>query len=181
MKNKGVTFIEILIVALIMGIITGMMLSAFMQTNSLFQTVNIPATQQAAIRRLVNSMALDLNSTSRPQIQITQDFPYPGCDRIRYRLPQYSSGQPVLSGLVIVWDSDIFINLDPAGTGRLLKTQGGNVRVLADNVNSINFFDQSRDATLAADELKIILNLRNISPQQRVYNMGSTSIVNMRN
>ncbi|MDD2689404.1 MAG: hypothetical protein PHT41_04575 [Candidatus Omnitrophica bacterium] len=181
MKNKGVTFVEIFIVVLIMTVITAMLLSAFIQSRALFQTADIPAIQQAAIRKIMGSIALDLNQTAYSQIQITQDYPFAGSDMLRYRLPQYSGGSPVLSGLDIVWDSDIFINLDSSKPGRLIKTQGGNVTVLGEHFNKINFFDQSKEPMLSQNELKITLNLRHMSTQQRIYDMSAAAILNMRN
>lgn len=181
MKNTGVTMIEIFIVVLIMAVITAMLLTAFIQSRALFQAADIPAVQQAAIRKIIGNMGLDLNQTAYSQIQITQNYPLAGSDMLRYRLPQYSGGLPVLSGLDIVWDSDIFINLDPAGTGKLIKTQGGSVTVLGEHFNKINFFDQSRDPALSQNELKITLDLRHMSTHGRAYEMSAAGILNMRN
>ncbi len=178
MKKKSFTFVELIVVSVLMAVMIGMLLAFLMQTRSILQTTDITTTLYEDARRAISNMTQELRRTTLSQITITQDSPQVGTDSLSYKLPadDDSDGEPDLTGSSIDWGTTITISLD-LGTGNLVRTQGVDAYVLAKNVESINFSLSS----VYSNELEIGLVLEKTSYRGRDYNVTSTSIINMRN
>jgi len=183
-KAKAFTLMEVLVVTIIMGVFITILSTALVQTRSVFETTDILVKLQENTRLAIVKLSNDLIRTSSTQISITQNSPSLGTDRIVYFLPQDadSNGIPDYTINGTQWDiSSITVSLDSSGTGRLLKNQGADTTILAQNVKSVRFIDHNIDSSLYLDELHMVLEMENTSYEGRVYNLTSTSVVNMRN
>ncbi|MCM8824039.1 MAG: hypothetical protein NC822_05125 [Candidatus Omnitrophica bacterium] len=67
------------------------------------------------------------------------------------------------------------------GLKQLRRLEKGNQYVIANNVVSIEFEDNSINPVLYNNELKIILTLEKVTPQNRTVSVNLTSIVKLRN
>ena len=144
MKHRGFTVLEVIFALTIAVIIVGILVAFIMQSRAIYQAADISASLQANSRQAIERIALDLKRTNRTRIIITQNTPLAGTDMIQYQLPQYDvNSLPVSVGSAISWDVASSIALNNT-TQQLLQTQGGNTRVLASNVNSVQFFDHAR-------------------------------------
>jgi len=183
MKDKGLTIVEVAISSIILSVIAGLLITAYMQGISIFQTADINSTLQGNARTAFNMLSLDLRKTSRNQIQIIQNNPFSGTDTIIYHLPRESAGMPVLTGdNTIDWNtSTITIGLDQIEPKRLVKDIDGVKAPITHNVKSIRFIDHTIDSALQLDELKVILNMEETGTAGKVYNLTYTCIINMRN
>ena len=182
--SRAFSLMEVLIAAVIMLAFMTILAIAIVQTRSVFEATDIIIGLQENARLAITKMSNDLRRTSLVQVSITQNIPSSGTDRIVYFLPQDADGDDVpdynINGTQ--WDiNSIAISLDPLGTGKLFKSAGGTVSILAHNVKSVRFRDHSTDSSLYLDELQIVLEMEQTSYEGRVYNFTSTSVVNMRN
>ncbi|RKY42973.1 MAG: hypothetical protein DRP85_01205 [Candidatus Makaraimicrobium thalassicum] len=190
MNNKGFTLTELLFVCIILIVMIVALVGALVGMNSVFHAITDTAAIENEARVAGYLIGRDLRRTSPwPITVVTQDSPFSGTDVITYKLPVMldtdSDGvpdTPDLTGGSIQWNATpVSIGLDPADTSRLIRTEGAQTTLLAENVKSIRFLSHSEDAALYFDELKIILELEKTNAMGRKYNTVSTSIVDMRN
>ena len=184
MQKRSLTLMEVLVVTIIMAVFVAILGVALVQTRSVFETTDILVRLQENARLAISKPSNDLMRTSISQVTITQDVPSAGTDRIVYFLPQDadSNGVPDYTTNGATWEvGSVSVSLDPSGTGYLLKSEGGNTTVVAQNVKSVRFKDYLIDSGLYMDELQIVLEMEKTSYDGRVYNSTSTSVINMRN
>ena len=184
MRRRGFTLMELLVVAIILTVFIAVLSVAVLQARSVFETTDILVKLQENVRLAVRKMSADLRRTAPGQISITQNIPVAGTDRIVYFLPMDAGGDgnPDYTINGTTWSaSATTISLDAGGTGRLLKTVGGDTLILAQNVKSVRFIDSSINSSLYLDEVQIVMELEDTSFEGRVHNIVSTSVINMRN
>lgn len=172
-----------MIVTVILVVMVGILSVAIIQVRSVFESSDLQANLQAYSRTAISNLAADLRRTNNSQISITQNSPGPGTDSITIHLPADSdaNGMPDLVSDVLQWDStDIIFSVD-TGSHQLIKTINSASSVLANNVKSIRFFDHAIDNNLNLNELRAVLELEKANKEGRVYNLISTSLINMRN
>lgn len=169
-----------MIVVAVIAILTGILTTAAVQANIIFQIADITADLQNRTRIAIENMLFDLrmvtNDTGSPnRIVIFQnDPPGSGSDSIQYCLPDPPN--PV----AITWSNPISIRLDN-NTRQLIRNDGIRQKVLANSVQRVNFIDDSIDVTLYADELNVILTLDRSDHKGRAYTVTTFATVNMRN
>lgn len=61
------------------------------------------------------------------------------------------------------------------------RVQGGQITVLATDVQAARFDDVTTDPTLSLDEVRISLTVQRVTPQQRTVTATSTEIIRARN
>ena len=185
MNRKGFTLFETLLVSGILVILLAALMLASTEMRGLFYASDVLATFQHEARLAINSMATDIRRTSLSQITITQDYPVAGTDRLQFYLPADSDkdGVPDMSAGSLVWDPNVVtIEAEVVGTEmRLIRTQGADTEVLADNLKSITFIDNSINSSLFIDEVNIILELEKTAGTGKTFSISLTSIVNLRN
>lgn len=82
----------------------------------------------------------------------------------------------------VEWDA-----LDPvqyqydAGARRLLRTAGGVTRVVANHVTAVQFEDQTIDAALADDQVRVQLTMQETTPHGRALTATNSAVVQLRN
>lgn len=181
-KLAGFTLAEILIALVISTILMAMLATTLIQTQAVYSLTDISADLNANSRLAINKMSAELRRTSTSQVTISKNSPFSGTDRITYRTPLLNaSGEPLLSGLNLVWSNDTEITVDPINRNRLIKTRDGASAVLAQNVTSVRFIDMAQSpATIDQDELKIYLTMNKRGYRQNVT-VTTVSTVDMRN
>ena len=189
MNNKGVSLTELLWVTAILVIVIAALTVSLMGLQSIFQAIKETAMIETEARVAGRVIAWELKETSRNRITITQNTPAAGTDVIEYYLPVMvdtdTDGKPdtpSIAGGSIQWDATpVTIALEPGDTGRLLRTEGADQTVLADNVKRINFLSNDLDSDLSPDELEITLELEKAGFSGRTYNTAVTFFIDMRN
>ena len=183
MSRKGITLMEMMFVIIIMGLTVGILLESERQIHASFQLADISVALQSQARIAINRIATDLQQTNAASVAIVHDAPVVGTDTIQYSLPVFA-GNPFVPGwnnLGIQWDPAAFtISVDQA-TGRLLKQQGANTIVLANNVNKVNFINHAANLTLDSTELRVILTMQGVASNGRAFSLTRTATLRMRN
>ncbi len=188
-ENKGFTLVEIMIVVALAVILVGVLITAMIETRDIFNVTTTSATVEENTRTAIARLTQELMTTDKDKISIARDVctngsACPGTDTITYVLPKYSSGTPVLtSDGEVDWDTDnpVKVGLNSSDAAQLIRIQGGESVVLANNVKKINFVDHNLDSSLYLDELKVTIEVEKTTPRGRVYTVTSTGVVNMRN
>jgi hypothetical protein len=182
-RKDGFTVVEMLVTAFLFVLVMLAVVTAGIQMRSIFQSTDISAVLQQEARVAIRVITDDLRKTNRSRITITRDYPEAGTDRIVYELPQDSDsdGVPDFSG-GLIWDiNTVTIQLEEAGSTRLIRSQGSDTTVLAENVKSINFADSGIDTSLYINEVKIDLELEGSVGATRTTGILYTFFVRMRN
>lgn len=183
MSRKGITLMEMMFVIIIMVLTVGILLESERQVHASFQLADISVSLQSQARIAVNRVAADLQQTNAATVIIVHDAPVAGTDTIQYSLPVFGGNPiaPVWNTAGIQWDPAAFtISVDQV-TGRLLRQQGTNTVVLANNVKAINFINNAGNPALNLTELRVVLTMQGVANNGRVFALTRTSTLRMRN
>jgi len=85
-----------------------------------------------------------------------------------------SGGDPVWSA------SGITLSLD-ADANTLIRTEGLDSEVIAENVMQVNFTSHATNPSLYFDEVRVVLELEKTSSMGETYNRVFPSTINLRN
>ncbi|MCM8826707.1 MAG: hypothetical protein NC904_04225 [Candidatus Omnitrophica bacterium] len=187
-RKKCLTLIEVLLSASILAVISAIMLSFFIQGSNLWQLITNQSDLRSIARNAMNYMTQELEKTTRtspdipsPNLSIPSK---PNNNSVDFYLPIDIDG----NGLIIdalgntEWDKSNKIQYQYVpGLKQLRRLEKGNQYVIANNVVSIEFEDNSINPVLYNNELKIILTLEKVTPQNRTVSVNLTSIVKLRN
>ncbi|MEW6101388.1 MAG: prepilin-type N-terminal cleavage/methylation domain-containing protein [Candidatus Omnitrophota bacterium] len=188
-KNRnGFTLVEVLVAGAILAVISAIMLSFFLQGTNLWQILTGESELRSSARNAMNYMTLELRSATRTSSEIPSPnltIPsQPNNNSMDFYLPVDMDG----NGLIIdalgatEWDHSNRIQYQYVpGLKRLRRLEQGNEYIIADDVASIEFEDNSIDPNLYNDELKIILTLEKVTAQNRTVSVTLASIVKLRN
>lgn len=108
----------------------------------------------------------------------------PANDRLQFHLPKDLDGNGVIvNGQgAIEWDQGTPIQYQYVpGQRQLRRLEGGNQVVLANDVASVAFTDQSIDGTLFVDEVRIQLTLQRSTPHGRTISATASGAAKLRN
>ncbi len=186
--QDGYTLVEILVASGILAVIGAIMLSFFIQGTSLWQLITDQSDLRSIARNAMNYMAQELRSATRtssevpsPNISIPSK---PNNNSIDFYLPGDIDG----NGFIInstgstEWDKSNKIQYQYIpGLKQLRRLEKGNQYIIANNAALIEFEDNSINPALPDNELKIILTLERLTPQNRTVSVSLTSIVKLRN
>ncbi len=187
-NQRGFTLTEILTAVSIFVMIGGIVMVFLTQTLSLWQLITDQSDLRSVSRNAVNYMTRELMNTTRtstenpsPNLCIPSK---PNNKSVDFYLPVDSDG----NGLIIdpvgltEWDKSNKIQYQYApGLKQLRRLEKGDHYVIANNVASVEFEDNSINPALYANELKIILTLERQTKQNRTASVTFTSIVKLRN
>ncbi|MCM8773618.1 MAG: hypothetical protein NC820_02635 [Candidatus Omnitrophica bacterium] len=186
--EKCFTLIEVLLSASILAVISAIMLSFFIQGSNLWQLITNQSDLRSIARNAMNYMRQELQNTTRTSPEIPSpnlSIPSkPNNNSVDFYLPIDIDG----NGLIIddigntEWDKSNKIQYQYVpGLRQLRRLEKGNKYVIANNVASIEFEDNSINPVLYNNELKIVLKLEKLTPQNRTVSISVTSIVKLRN
>lgn len=188
-KNaKGFTLTEVLVGAAILVIISSIMLSFFIQGANLWQLLIRQSDLRSTARNAMAFMTQELRNATRtseanpsPNLTIPSK---PNNNSLDFFLPVDLDG----NGLIVdsigatEWDTSNKIQYQYVpGLNRLRRLEKGNQYIIANNVTSIEFEDNSINPDLYNNELKVILTVEGVIQQGRVVSVTLTSVVNLRN
>lgn len=186
--KDGFTLIEVLVAASILVVISAIMLSFFIQGLNLWQLITNQSDLRSIARNAMNYMTQELRKATRTSSEIPSpnlSIPSkPNNNSIDFYLPIDIDG----NGLIIdsigatEWDKSNKIQYQYVpGQKQLRRLENGNQYIIANNVALIEFEDNSINSALYNNELKIILTLERLTPQNRTVSVTLTSIVKLRN
>lgn len=159
------------------------MLSFFIQGSGLWSLGTNQSDLRSTGRNALNLMSQELRSAiPSPNISIP---PRPNNNSLDFFLPTDIDG----NGLIVdstgntEWDTNNRIQYQylPAPQRQLRRLEQGNQHIIANNVASIEFQDNSIDTALRNNELRIILTLQRLTTQNRAVSVSLTSTVKLRN
>lgn len=179
--RKSFTMVEVLIVTAIMAVLGAAISLSMVHMNSFFRSEEALSKLQAESRKIKRYLSNELRTTDRAQIVITKNSPFAGTDTIQFPVPRSdiaTSWDPA-----DLWDADLVtLAIVQNGADNILtRTQAGVAQTYTKNVSSIRFIDSTQDATLALNELRVIITFNITDKNNRSYVRAETSIINMRN
>ena len=159
---KGFTLIELMIVLLIFSIILGSIFAVMTMGNKAWQSGNVQVEIQQETRKGMDSMLKELRQSSLGQITVA-------ANTVTFRIPQSvnNSGN-------ITWCGDILYSLGGLNDEQLLRTQGEESRVLANNVQGLQFSASGKEITIT-----VVVEKESVS--QRTLTTTLSSQVTLRN
>lgn len=186
--KRGFILTEVLIAASILVIISAIMLPFFIQGSNLWHLITNQSDLRSIARNAMNYMTQELRKATRTSSEIPSpnlSIPSkPNNNSLDFYLPTDIDG----NGLIIdsigatEWDKSNKIQYQYVpGQKQLRRLEEGNQYIIANNVALIEFEDNSINPALYNDELKIILTLERLIPQNRSVSVTLTSIIKLRN
>lgn len=183
----GFTLVETLVSIAIFAIITGIIYLFFMVGVGSWEIGTVRTDLQAHARIATDIMVGELKKATRNHStrDITILAPPNNTDIIFY-LPEVDADGDVIidtDGQTKWPDSDAdFIKYEYlAATKQLVRKEGSQQRILANNVSNVEFIDAGIDGSLFMDELNITLSLEKTTPRGRDLSFTMRSTVKLRN
>jgi prepilin-type N-terminal cleavage/methylation domain-containing protein len=188
-KNiSGFTLIEILIASAISTVAITMIYAVYMSGNDLWETKRYQTDIQAAARMALNEMTTELKEATKtssqnpsPNLSIPS---VPNNKHITFCLPGDKDGDGLITDAngQIEWitNNNIQYQYIP-GQKQLRRLEGGDQRVLANDVTDVQFIDNGIDGSLYLTELKIILTISKTTPRGRTLSITQSARVKLRN
>ena len=190
----GFTLVETLISIAIFAIISGIIYIFFMVGIGSWEIGTVRTELQAQARIATDIMVGELKNTTRDGgknpgrcISISPSSGNPPSDNtdITFFLPtdENDDGSIILNG-VIEWPSSdaAYIKYEYLPTKKqIVRKQGIQQRILANDVSNIKFIDAGIVSSLYPDELNIILTLEKTTPRGKDLSFTMRSTVKLRN
>lgn len=160
--GTGFTLIELMIVILIFSIILGAIFAVMTMGNKAWQSGNVQIEIQQETRKGMDSMLKELRQSNLGRITVT-------ANTVTFQIPQSvnNSGN-------ITWCEDILYSLGGLNGEQLLRTQGEESRVLANNVQGLQF-------SATKEEINITLVAEKETVSQHTLTATLSSSVTLRN
>ena len=144
-RNDGFSLVELMIASAIVVGMALMLAATFRESQRSWQSRENTMTVSFELRRGVQSMTRELSESSGQWMQVpgVGTFPADGntYNSIQFRVPEDINGDgAVVDGAGnIEWSAPITYSLGGNNGQQILRTQGGNVRVLAHGVTVLRF------------------------------------------
>lgn len=189
-KKKGFSLVEIVVAASIFVILSGIMLTFFIQGLNLWQLITSQSNLRSIAANAMNYIKQELQKTTHTSSEIPSPNLFipsePNNNSVDFYLPADSEED---NNDIIIddignteWDMDNKIQYQYVpGEKQLRRLEKGEQYIIANNVSSIKFEDNSINPALYNNELKIVLTLESATPQNRVVSVTLTSILKLRN
>ncbi len=187
----GFTLVEIVVALGIFIVISAMTASFFIQGAGLWSVIIDQSDLRSVARNAMNYMTQELQKATRttsgtpsPNLSVPAA---PDNNAISFYLPKDSDddgNELIIDDVGITeWDTDTLIQYQYASGSKQLRRleNGDNITIVANNVALIEFEDNSIDSGLYDNELRIILTLERLTPQQRTVSTTLTSLLKLRN
>lgn len=186
--QDGFTIAEVLMAASILVVISAIMLSFLTQGSNLWQVITTQSDSRSLGRNVMSYMTQELRKATRTSKEDPSPNLYipskPNNTSVDFYLPVDKDN----NGLIInargetEWDRSNKIQYQYVpGLKRLRRLEKGKQYIIADNVTSIEFVDNSINHAFYDTELKIILTIEQPAGQHKTTPVTLTSIVKLRN
>jgi len=189
-RNRGVSLFEVLVVAFIFSIMASVILGFHIQGARLYHLLISQSDLRTVAQLAMDTMVNELRHTTRtssgnpsPNLSIPSQ---PNNDSIHFYLPKDTDTDH--NNLIIddigatEWETNNMIKYQYVpGQKELRRLEKGDHRIIANNVQQIEFEDSSIDPALYIDELKIILTLSDTTHDGRTISTSVCSILKLRN
>jgi prepilin-type N-terminal cleavage/methylation domain-containing protein len=174
--KKGFTLLETMIVLLIFGIVLGAIFTAMTMGRLSWYSGDAQVEVQQETRKGLSRMVRELRQTSSSFLQDGQgeDVPADGryYGKITFKMP---AGLDDSGG--IVWSDDITYSLGGLNNKQLLRTEGGQSIVLANNITLLQF----RRGSTTQELLEINLQAEKKTIREQIIQSTLSSQVKLRN
>ena len=189
-KNNtlGFTIVEALVSTAIFVFALSLMYSSLFSGMDTWEIGSIKADiqerGQIALRNMINELRQATNTSSQtpsPNVVIPAS---PNNTQITFYLPADIDGDGLLTDTSgdIEWDITNPIQFQfISAQNRLVRIEGVTQKVLALNVEGIEFYDITIDPTLALQEVRINMTLTEPTPKGRDISIALSSIAGLRN
>ena len=184
MRVRGFALMELLVAGSIL-FVTGTVLSGFFLRH--LDALELTAQQndlRTRVQIAMQAITKQLRHGTRPGAARTVIPAPPGNTQIQWYRPADLNGDGLIvdAAGAIEWDLANPITYQYVAAARQLeRRQGAAVEILANDVSAASFEDQTMDATLNADEVRVRLTLQSTTPQRRVVTAPASAIVQLRN
>lgn len=185
--RAGFTLTELMIVMGIVSVVGSIILQMLLHMTDFWELSTAQTNLGSAAQTTMNTMTRDLLNATRkaagtpPNIVIPAP---PGNTSIQFYLPADLDGNGFIIDNAgnIEWDMLTPLQFQYVAAARELRqVVGVSSRVLATDVDSVMFDDQSTDATLYADEVRIRITMRRTTPRGRTVTTSSNTVMKLRN
>jgi type II secretory pathway component PulJ len=187
-RDKGVTLVEVLIAMSILIVVSMVLVTFSIQGSEMWHLITSQSDLRSSARNAMHFMTQELQGATRKSGEIPPaDLsipPRPNNTTMSFYLPRDIDG----NGLIIdafgktEWDKNNRIQYQYfPDVRRLCRLEQGNQYIIAQDVASIAFEDQSIDPSLYDNEVRIIMRLERTTQRARIIRVDLTSLVRMRN
>jgi Tfp pilus assembly protein PilW len=186
-RVRGITLVEWMLTVVVM-LIGGAALMVFLQSQTEFMEFSsvqghLRSRSHLAVGSVVRELRLATRTAtgSPPNAAIPAA---PGNTSLTLYLPADldSNGYIVDGAGEIEWDAANPVQYQyDAAARQLVRTAGGTSRVVASHVASVQFTDQTIDAGLADDQVRVQLTLEEATPRGRVVRATNSAVIQLRN
>jgi len=186
-KTDAFTLTELMVVVGILSVVGGLAFELLSHLSDFWDVATTQADLRSLDQAAVNMMTRDLVNATRkgagspPNLVIP---PLPGNTSVQFYLPTDLDGNGlIIDGMGnIEWDMITPVQFQYVAAARqVLRVRGATTQVVAQNVQSATFNDQSTDPSLYSDEVRIQLTLQRMTPRQRSVTVSSSTVVKLRN
>jgi prepilin-type N-terminal cleavage/methylation domain-containing protein len=169
--RAGFTLPEVMIASFMLAGASVVTLKFLTTESDQFEVAMTQADVNVATEQAVDAMVRELRSATRKTGASPPDALLLSPTQLRFFLPVDADGNGNITTAAtgaIEWDAatPVIYQLD-AATGRLVRTAGAATRTLALNVTSVLFTDQTTDASLGPNEIRVQLTIQRVTPHGR--------------
>ncbi|MBI3331244.1 MAG: hypothetical protein HYZ96_03935 [Candidatus Omnitrophica bacterium] len=185
--RDGFTLVETMVAGTILVSISLAAVLWLTGVSDLWWTTTTQSEVRRASQQAVNRMVAELRSATRTAAASPPNASIPaapGNTTATFYLPTDQDGNGFIVDAVgnTEWDT-----LNPVqyayvpAQRQLVRIQGGQSRILANDVASVTFEDRTINPALYQNEVKIILTLQRTTPQRRTVSASAVETVKLRN
>ena len=186
-RQSGLTLTELVIVGSLLTVISSVALEFFIRQYDFLQTSTAHTEVRTQAQLALDVMLQELRHGTRadiispPNISIPAE---PGNTQLTFYRPTDldANGLIIDAAGDIEWDitNPIQYVYVPA-LRQLQRVAGAVTRVIANDVQSVAFEDNSMDASLNPDEVRVSLTIQKATPRGRTVSTATSAVVTLRN
>ncbi len=186
-QQTGLTLTELLVAGGVVAIGSFIMLSFLLNQINFLEVSGASTEVRSWTQLAVNTVRQEVRHATRtaagspPNISIPAA---PNNTNVTFYVATDQDGNGTITDAAgtIEWDvANPIQYLYVPASRQLVRIAGGLTRVVANNVTEARFEDQTMDASLQNDELKVRLTLESTTPHQRTVSATTTTIITLRN
>ena len=184
-RSRGLTMVELIVVFTIVALGSVALLTSLLSQTDFLDTSTTQHDVRTQAQLAAQQVAQELRKATRkaagspPNVTIA-----PGNSSLTLYLPKDANGDSRIIDAAgnLEWDAVNPVSYQyDAGQRQLLRLEGAATRVVASNVTSVVFTDQSDDSSLKSNEVKIQLTLQQATSRRRMLESSAAMIVRLRN
>ncbi len=186
-RQAGLTFFEYAVAGTLLAVAGSLLLEFLIRQSDLLHMAETQSDVRSRAHLALEAMMTELRHATRagggspPNVSIPAA---PSNTSVTFYLPADLDGNGLIINAAgaLEWDALAPVQYQYVPAARQLRrVSGAATRVLANDVELVEFRDQTLDASLGADEVRIQLTLRRVTPRGRVIAATDGAIVKLRN